>query len=57
LLQVDRERACKGLEDIETDLIFEIIEAYGERRLEDMAGALLLTLDLMDVRRNLCRRH
>lgn len=55
MLQVDRERAWEALGEIETDLVLEVIEAYEERRL-DMANASLLTHDLIDIRKELCRK-
>jgi hypothetical protein len=54
LLEKDLERACKLLDEIETDLVFEVIESYRERRLEEFGDALLLTNYITDLRDKLC---
>ncbi len=56
LLEKDRDHACKSLEAIETDLVFELIEAYEYRRLDDFASSLLVVRDLIEVRDAVCRK-
>jgi len=55
LLEKDRDHACKSLEAIETDLAFELIEAYEDRRLDDFASSLLVVRDVIAVRKAICR--
>ncbi len=55
LQKQDLKRACAALEEIETDLVFELVEAYQERRSEDFGNALTLLKDLVELRRTVCR--
>lgn len=52
--EIDRERVCESLQEIETDLAFELVEAYKERRLEDFGNAVFLARDLAEFHRILC---
>ncbi len=54
MLKKDRDHACKNLDAIETDLAFELIEAYEDRRLDDFASSLLVVRDLIEVRKAVC---
>jgi len=46
LSQQDRARICAEFQEIETDLAFEVVEAYQERRVDDFADALATLKDL-----------
>lgn len=54
--QQDRERICIGFQEIETDVAFEVIEAYQERRMDDFADALTTLKDLAELRSTICNK-
>jgi len=51
----DRADACARFREIQTDLAFETVEAYHERRMDDFAAALAALKDLSDAITTLCR--
>ncbi len=51
----DRRRVCEGFQEIETDLAFEVLEAWREKRDEDFVGALDNLKTLREVARDICR--
>ena len=50
----DRADACARFPEIQTDLAFETVEAYHERRMDDFAATLAALKDLSDVITTLC---
>ena len=52
--EIDRRHVCEGLQEIETDLAFELIEAYKGGRQEDFSNAVTLASDLAEFHRILC---
>ncbi|MCS4540275.1 MAG: hypothetical protein HYU03_06275 [Thaumarchaeota archaeon] len=52
--EIDRRHVCQGLQEIETDLAFELIEAYKAGRLEDFSDTVTLARDLAEFHRILC---
>ena len=51
----DRADACARFREGQTDLAFETVEAYHERRMDDFAAALAALRHLSDVMTTLCR--
>jgi len=51
----DRADACARFPEIQTDLTFETVEAYHERRIDDFAAALAALKELSNVMTTLCR--
>lgn len=52
--KVDLKRVCEGFQEIETDLAFEVLDAWRERRLDAFVGALVSLRILREIARGLC---
>ena len=50
----DKIKACEALQEIETDLIYGMIESYREKRLEDFVDTLVMLREFIEVRRKVC---
>jgi len=50
----DRERACKAIQEIETDLVYRMIEAYQQNRLDLVEGSLATLSIFLDVSERVC---
>jgi hypothetical protein len=55
LSQQDRARICAEFREIQTDLAFEVVEAYQQRRMDDFADALATLNDLAGLYSILCK--
>lgn len=50
----DRREACKVLQEIETDLIFWVIESYKSQDIQGMVNALSLAQPFLEVHKEIC---
>ncbi len=53
--EADLRRVCEGFQEIETDLAFEVLDAWRERKLEVFVGALDNLRILREIARDLCK--
>lgn len=53
--EADLRRVCEGFQEIETDLAFEVLDAWRERKLEIFVGALDNLRILHEIARDLCK--
>jgi len=54
LREIDRKAACAALGEIETDLVFGLIENYREGRSEDFGTAILVVRYFIEIRKSIC---
>ena len=53
----DRRRACESLQEIETDLIYQLIESYQRQEINDMIRVLRLVRPFLDIHKEICGQH
>ena len=53
----DRLKACKSLQEIETDLTYLLIESYQRREIDDVRDILELMRPFLDVHKEICGQH
>ncbi len=53
----DRMEACKSLQEIETDLVYRLIESYESQDVNNVANALELLHPLVEIHKEMCGQH
>lgn len=53
--EADLRRVCEDFQEIETDLAFEVLDTWRERKLEVFVGALDNLRILHEIARGLCK--
>lgn len=53
----DRLEACESLQEIETDLIYQLIESYQRQDINNVIDALNLLRPLLDINREICGQY
>lgn len=53
--EADLRRVCEDFQEIETDLAFEVLDAWRERKFEVFVGALDNLRILHEIARDLCK--
>ena len=52
--EADRRAACGALEEIETDLVFGLIESYRDSRMEEFAEDVETVRSYIEIREKVC---
>jgi hypothetical protein len=53
----NRLKACESLQEIETDLIYLLIESYQRQEIDNVRNILELMLPFLDVQKEICGHH